>query len=108
MGGRFSPTVGVTLSFYSADDLMTDYLQPVLTNPALFRQHVFVAGRWADADDGRTLDVCNPADGSAIGRVPNVGAVETRRAIDAANRAMPDWRARTAKERAQILRRWFD
>jgi succinate-semialdehyde dehydrogenase/glutarate-semialdehyde dehydrogenase len=79
-----------------------------LANPALFRQQAFVGGHWCDADDGSTTPVTNPANGQAIGTIPRMGANETRRAIEAANKALPEWRARTAKERAQILRRWFD
>jgi succinate-semialdehyde dehydrogenase/glutarate-semialdehyde dehydrogenase len=82
--------------------------QPMLRDMSLFRQQVFVAGRWEDAPDGKVKEVFNPATGRLIGTVPNVGADMTRRAIDAANRALPDWRARTGKERAQLLRKWFD
>ncbi len=87
---------------------MSQTLTPILSNDSLFRQQAFVAGRWCDADDGATTAVTNPANGQIIGTVPRMGANETRRAIEAANKALPDWRARTAKERAQILRRWFD
>ena len=79
-----------------------------LTDPALLRQQCYIDGKWVDADDKRTIAVRNPADGQQIGTVPNLGAVETRRAIEAANAAWPAWRARTAKERSAILRRWFD
>ena len=68
----------------------------------------FVAGAWVDADAGETFDVVNPATGEAIARVPRMGAAETRRAIEAAQRALPGWRGLTAKERAAILRRWAD
>jgi succinate-semialdehyde dehydrogenase/glutarate-semialdehyde dehydrogenase len=74
----------------------------------LFRQRGWIAGQWCDADDGACIEVVNPADGTAIGSVPRMGAAETRRAIDAAARALPEWRARTARERGQILRRWFE
>ena len=74
----------------------------------LFRQQCYVDGAWADADDGTTIQVTNPADNQTIGNVPRMGAGETRRAIEAANRALPLWRAKTAKERSQILRRWHD
>ncbi len=74
----------------------------------LFRQQCYVDGAWADADDGTTIQVTNPADNQTIGNVPRMGAGETRRAIEAANRALPPWRAKTAKERSQILRRWHD
>ncbi len=83
-------------------------MQPQLSDIDLFRQQCFIDGRWADADDGATAEVTNPADGSVLGTVPHCGAAETRRAIAAAERAWPAWRARTAKERARILRTWFD
>ncbi|WP_029011994.1 NADP-dependent succinate-semialdehyde dehydrogenase [Niveispirillum irakense] len=79
-----------------------------LKDPSLFRTQAFLAGEWVDADNGTTVEVTNPATGDLIGTVPNMGADETRRAIEAANRAWPAWRAKTAKERAGILRKWFD
>src|SRR5436309_5472833 len=79
-----------------------------LKDPSLFRQQCYVDGKWADADSGKTLPVNNPATGEILGTVPNMGAAETRRAIEAANAAFPAWRSRTAKERAVILRKWFD
>ena len=79
-----------------------------LKDPSLFRQQCYIDGAWADADDGGTIDVDNPADNSVIGTVPRMGAGETRRAIEAANDAYPGWRARTGKERAAILRRWYE
>jgi succinate-semialdehyde dehydrogenase/glutarate-semialdehyde dehydrogenase len=79
-----------------------------LSDPKLFRQQCYVDGKWVDADSGGTLDVDNPATGEKLGTVPRMGAAETRRAIEAANRAQPAWAAKTAKERAAILRRWHD
>ncbi len=79
-----------------------------LRDRSLFREQAYVGGHWEDAADGRTVAVTNPATGEVLGHVPNMTGVETRRAIRAAEKALPDWRARTAKERAQILRRWFD
>ena len=79
-----------------------------LQDPTLFRQQCYVDGHWLDAKSGRATDVVNPADGQAIGTVPALSAAETRAAIEAANRAFPAWRAKTAKERAQILRKWYD
>ena len=79
-----------------------------LKDSKLFRQHVFIAGHWVDADSGQSIDVTNPADGAKLGTVPNCGADETRRAIEAAEKAWPAWNARTAKERAGILRRWAE
>jgi succinate-semialdehyde dehydrogenase / glutarate-semialdehyde dehydrogenase len=79
-----------------------------LKDPSLFRQQCYVDGKWIDADGGKTIPVDNPATGEILGTVPNMGAAETRRAIEAANAAFPAWRARTAKERAALLRKWFD
>ncbi len=79
-----------------------------LKNPNLLRQACYIDGAWVAADSGRTIEVTNPASGEKLGTIPDMGAAETRRAIEAANRAWGPWRAKTAKERAQILRRWFD
>jgi succinate-semialdehyde dehydrogenase/glutarate-semialdehyde dehydrogenase len=79
-----------------------------LKDAGLLRGQCYVDGQWIDADSGKTIDVTNPSDGSRLGTVPAAGEAETRRAIEAANRAYPAWRARTAKERAKILRTWFD
>jgi succinate-semialdehyde dehydrogenase/glutarate-semialdehyde dehydrogenase len=79
-----------------------------LKDSSLFRQQSYIDGAWADADDGETIPVTNPANGETIGTVPRMGAAETRRAIEAANRAYPAWRAKTAKERGAILRKWYD
>ncbi len=79
-----------------------------LTDQSLFRQQCYIDGSWIDADDGATISVNNPASGADLGSVPKLGAAETRRAVEAANRAYPAWRALTAKERAAILRRWFE
>jgi succinate-semialdehyde dehydrogenase/glutarate-semialdehyde dehydrogenase len=79
-----------------------------LHDPLLLRELCYVDGGWVAADDGGTVPVDNPATGQRLGVIPKMGATETRRAIDAAARAMPAWAARTAKERALVLRRWFD
>jgi len=79
-----------------------------LKDSKLFRQQCYIDGAWADADDKSTVAVINPADGAVLGAVPKMGVAETRRAIAAANAAFPAWRAKTAKERAVILRRWFE
>jgi succinate-semialdehyde dehydrogenase/glutarate-semialdehyde dehydrogenase len=79
-----------------------------LKDPTLLRQQLFIDGQWLDADDGGTRAVTNPATGGQIGTVPYAGAAETRRAIDAANRAFPAWAKKLAKERSAILRKWFD
>jgi len=74
----------------------------------LFRQQAYIGGQWVDADSGKTLAVTNPATGEQLGVVPNMGADETRRAIEAAQGAFKSWRQVPAKQRAQIMRRWFD
>ena len=79
-----------------------------LKDSSLFRQQAYVDGAWLDADGGQTLEVNNPASGEVLGTVPKMGAAETRRAIEAAERALPAWRDLTAKERSQALRRWFE
>jgi succinate-semialdehyde dehydrogenase/glutarate-semialdehyde dehydrogenase len=79
-----------------------------LNDAALFRQASYVNGAWVQARSGATIDVDNPATGAILGTVPKLGAAETREAIDAAARAFPEWRRKTAKERAVVLRRWFD
>lgn len=79
-----------------------------LNDSALFRQQAYIDGAWCDADNGQTLDVNNPATQTVLGHVPKMGAAETQRAILAAQQALPAWRAKTAKERAVILRRWFE
>lgn len=77
-----------------------------LKNPDLLRQQAYVDGCWVDAHDGRTLAVTNPATGQTLAHVPLMGAAETRQAIEAAQRAWPAWRRKTAKERGAILRKW--
>jgi succinate-semialdehyde dehydrogenase/glutarate-semialdehyde dehydrogenase len=79
-----------------------------LQDPRLFREQCFIDGAWVGADGGGTLPVHNPATAEPLGAVPNMGTAETRRAIAAAAAALPPWAARTAKERAVIMRRWFD
>ncbi|WP_299877789.1 NAD-dependent succinate-semialdehyde dehydrogenase [uncultured Cocleimonas sp.] len=79
-----------------------------LNDNSLFRQQAYVNGNWIDADDGKTFEVTNPANNEVIGTVPDLGAAETKRAIEAANDAWPAWRAKTAAERSAILETWFD
>lgn len=74
----------------------------------LFRQACYLDGAWCEADSGAKLEVTDPSSSALIGTVPNMGAEETRRAIEAANAAWPAWRARTAKERGVILHRWYE
>jgi succinate-semialdehyde dehydrogenase/glutarate-semialdehyde dehydrogenase len=79
-----------------------------IKDKSLFRQQCYIDGAWVGADSGETVEVTNPADNSVLGTIPKMGADETRRAIEAANRAWPAWRAKTAKERSAILRKWFN
>jgi succinate-semialdehyde dehydrogenase / glutarate-semialdehyde dehydrogenase len=79
-----------------------------LKDPTLLRQANYLDGKWVDADSGKTMVVKNPATGEAVGEVPVMGTAETRRAIEAAARAFPAWRAMLAKERSAILRKLND
>jgi succinate-semialdehyde dehydrogenase / glutarate-semialdehyde dehydrogenase len=79
-----------------------------LTDAKLFRQQCYIDGAWVDADGGGMIAVENPANGERLGTVPRMGAAETSRAIAAADAALPAWRAKTAKERAGILRKWYE
>lgn len=79
-----------------------------LNDPTLLREQGYVNGIWCDADSGAKFVVRNPATQEVLGHVPDMGAAETRRAIVAARHAWDGWRKITAKERAGVLRRWFD
>ena len=79
-----------------------------LKDKSLFRQQCYIDGAWVDADSGDTIKVNNPATNEVLGTVPKMGADETRRAIEAANAAWPAWRAKTAKQRGDIIRRWYN
>ena len=79
-----------------------------LKDEKLFRELCYIDGEWIGAGSNETIDVTNPATGEVLGTIPKMGAEETRRAIEAAQAAYPAWRAKTAKERAAILRRWHD
>ena len=72
------------------------------------RQQCYIDGAWCDADSGATFEVTDPGSGAVLGTVPKMGADETDRAIDAAERALPAWRAKTAGERSKLMRRLFD
>src|SRR5882672_12036882 len=102
LDGRFSPERRPLPAAAAREGAMK------LQDEKLFRQHCYIDGEWVDAISRATIRVTNPANGETLGTVPKMGAEETRRAIEAADRALPAWRAKTAKERAQILRRWFD
>ncbi|ARJ67326.1 succinate-semialdehyde dehydrogenase (NADP(+)) [Magnetospirillum sp. ME-1] len=79
-----------------------------LSDSALLRDHAYVNGTWVAAQSGERLAVTNPANGTLVGHVPAMGAAETRAAIDAAERAWGPWKAKTAKERSIILKRWYE
>jgi succinate-semialdehyde dehydrogenase/glutarate-semialdehyde dehydrogenase len=90
------------------DDTLDPRTSIRLKDPSLLSQRCYVDGRWTDALSGATMNVTNPATGAKIGTAPWMGADDTRRAIDAAAAAFPGWRAKTAKDRATILRKWFE
>ena len=79
-----------------------------LKDPSLLQTRCLIDGQWLDADSGKTIAVTNPATGETIAHVPDMGAAETRRAIDAAEAARAAWQKNPAAERSRILRRWFD
>jgi succinate-semialdehyde dehydrogenase/glutarate-semialdehyde dehydrogenase len=83
-------------------------LKSMLKDASLLRHEAFIDGQWCAADSGASFDVSDPATGRSLGSVPKMGEAETLRAIDAANKAWPAWRAKTAKERANVLRRWYE
>ena len=79
-----------------------------LKHADLLRRQAYIDGAWVGADSGRTFKVTNPADGSLVAEVPDMGRAETKRAIEAAEAAWPAWAALTAKQRGAILRKWYD
>jgi succinate-semialdehyde dehydrogenase/glutarate-semialdehyde dehydrogenase len=79
-----------------------------ISDQGLFRTQAYIDGKWCDADSGETLAVLNPANGETIAEIAKCGTAETRRAIEAAERAQVEWRKKSAKERATILRKWFE
>src|SRR5262245_3669294 len=79
-----------------------------LTDSKLFREACYIDGAWVRARSGATLAVDNPATGEVVGTVPKLGAAETRDAIEAADRALPAWRKKTAKERGAVVRKWYE
>jgi succinate-semialdehyde dehydrogenase/glutarate-semialdehyde dehydrogenase len=81
---------------------------PALKDPRLFRDRAYLNGEWVEADSRARFDVDNPGDGTIVGSVPDMGVAEARRAIAAAEAALPAWRALPAKQRSIILRKWFD
>lgn len=79
-----------------------------LKKPDLFRERAYIDGEWCLADNGVTITVVNPANNATVGHVPRMGRAETRRAVEAAERALPAWRELSAKERSAKLRRWYE
>lgn len=79
-----------------------------LSDSALLQSQAYISGQWCDADSGETVPVTNPANGETLAQLANCGADETERAVAAADAALPAWRAKTAKERSQVMRRWFE
>ena len=79
-----------------------------LKDTALLRGQGYIDGQWVGADSGAVFGVTDPASGARLAEVADKGATETRRAIEAAERALPAWRGKTAKERAATMRRWFE
>ena len=88
-------------------DTVTD-LRSLLKDPSLLVTKAYVAGQWIDADDGTTFEVTNPARNDVICSVPDLSRAEAARAIEAAQKAQKDWAARTGKDRAGVLRKWYD
>jgi succinate-semialdehyde dehydrogenase/glutarate-semialdehyde dehydrogenase len=88
-------------------DSVTD-LRSILKDPALLPNKAYVAGEWIEASDGATFDVRNPARGDVIARVPDLTRADAARAIAAADVARKEWAARTGKERAAVMRKWYD
>ncbi|MFQ6546529.1 NAD-dependent succinate-semialdehyde dehydrogenase [Aestuariibius sp. 2305UL40-4] len=86
----------------------TTDIRSMLKNPALLRQDAYLGGKWVQAASGQTFAVANPARGDTIANVADLSREEIAQAIDAAHAAQPAWAAKTAKDRAQILRRWYD
>jgi succinate-semialdehyde dehydrogenase/glutarate-semialdehyde dehydrogenase len=93
-----------------AEDAMANEtnLKDLLKDPSLLATQGYLAGEWVDGDDGATFDVTNPARGDVIAKVADLSRAQTARAIAAAEAAQKEWAAKTAKERANILRRWYD
>src|SRR5690606_16301917 len=92
-----------TITASKRDDMAIE-----LQNKALLRHQGYIDGRFVDADSGARFGVDDPATGERLAEVADMGTAETKRAIEAAHRALPAWRGKTAKERAAVLRRWND
>ena len=83
-------------------------IRKLLKDPSLFREEAFINGQWFKAASGKTFPVNNPATEEIIAEVSNLNAGDAQLAIDAAAQALPGWRSKTGKERAGIMRKWFD
>jgi succinate-semialdehyde dehydrogenase/glutarate-semialdehyde dehydrogenase len=92
----------------SMDSALGSRVAKLIADQQLFREACYVDGRWIGIGSGGSVPVDDPATGEIIGAVPKLGRAETRAAIEAAAAAFPTWRARTGKERAALLRKWFD
>jgi hypothetical protein len=88
-------------------DSATD-LRSILKDPSLLVEQAYIAGEWVNAADGKTFAVINPARGDVIANVADMTREDARRAIEVADKARHEWAARTGKERAAIMRKWFD
>jgi len=88
------------------DAIKTQALRDLLKDKSLLKEQCYIDGKWVGGDD--KIDVTNPASGDVIASVPKLGAIETKQAIAAAEKAMKGWAARTAKERSNILRKWYN
>ncbi|MYG10658.1 MAG: aldehyde dehydrogenase family protein, partial [Rhodobacteraceae bacterium] len=82
-------------------------LVSILNDPTLLATKAYINGEWVDADDGATFEITNPARGDVIVSIPDLGVAEVRRAIESAEVAQKEWAARTAKERSEILLKWY-
>ena len=93
-----------------AEDVMANEtnLKDLLKDPSLLATQGYLAGEWVDGEDGATFDVTNPARGDVIAKVADLSRAQTAEALAAAEAAQKEWAAKTAKERANILRRWYD
>ena len=83
-------------------------IRPLLKDPSLFKEDGFIDGQWLKAAHGASFAVNNPATNETIAQVANLGPAEAEQAIQAAAQALPEWRSKTGKERANIMRKWFD
>ena len=88
--------------------ITTPGVQLGLKDIRLFREACYVDGQWIHGSSKANIEVDNPSSGQIVGKVPRLGGAETRQAIESAHRALKPWSGKTAKERAAILRRWFD